>query len=60
MGSFENEALENEDRSTKQVIKKISWTLLSDEFKSSPNDGHFERFPNMIPNPVIVHSNYLH
>ena len=32
------------------VIKKI----LSDEFKSSPNDGHFERFPNMIPNPVIV------
>ena len=35
------------------VIKKISWTLLSDE-KSSPNDGHFYRFLNKIPNPAIA------
>ena len=38
------------------VIKKISWTLLSDE-KSSPSDGHFYRFLNKIPNHC---SNYLH
>ena len=35
------------------MIKKISWTLLSDE-KSSPNDGHSYRFLNKIPNPAIA------
>ena len=35
------------------VIKKISWTLLSDE-KLSPNDGHFYRFLINIPNPAIA------